>query len=84
MRHHCWQEAFAIAELALVIDRPDVAAVMRARGESFARLIAAHLWDNSSGIFVNLFPNGTFYPRVSPTSFYPLQVNGVCSAKAKD
>ena len=33
-----------------------------------------HTWDDSSSAFVNVFStNGTFNPRVSPTSFYALQ-----------
>ena len=31
------------------------------------------LWDDAMGIFVNKFSmNNTFYPRISPTMFYPL------------
>jgi hypothetical protein len=38
-------------------------------------LIGEHLWDAESGIFVNKFTtNLSFYRRISPTSFYPMQV----------
>ncbi|CAJ1937095.1 unnamed protein product [Cylindrotheca closterium] len=30
------------------------------------------LWDPDYGIYTNMFVNGTFYKRRSPTSFYPL------------
>ncbi len=39
------------------------------------------LWDDSMNIFVNKFSrNNTFYPRISPTSFYPL-MSGEVSVK---
>ena len=46
--------------------------MLRERADRMSQLLVANLWDDVSGAFVNKFPNGTFYRRVSPTSFYPL------------
>ena len=40
------------------------------------QLIDANLWDEASGIYVNKVPDGGFYRRVSPTSFYAMQTAG--------
>ena len=37
-----------------------------------ASAVAAHLWDEEGGIFTNRFWNGSFYRRISPTSFYAM------------
>ena len=54
--------------------------MLRARSSDAAAKVAAHLWDESSGIFVNRFSSGAFNPRISPTSFYPL-LAGVASSE---
>jgi hypothetical protein len=66
------QEAYALATLADAIGRPE-AAMLRARGDAMSSLIADYLWDEEWQVYVNKFPNGTFYRRISPTSFYALQ-----------
>jgi len=66
-------DAEALSELATAIGRDDAAAVLSARAAKMRQLIATELWDEESGTFVNKFSgNGSFYRRVSPTSFYPL------------
>ena len=41
-----------------------------------AALIRDHLWSEETGNFVNKFSaNGSFYPRITPTSFYALQAH---------
>lgn len=78
------QEAYSLAELAAVIGRkPELVNMLRARGDAMRDKIASHLWDDESQIFVNRFPNGTFYRHVSPTSFYPL-FTGAATAEQAD
>jgi glycogen debranching enzyme len=81
------QEAYALAELATIIDRPPaLSAMLNKRGKSMAQLISAHLWNEDLGIFVNRFSsdhnNGSFYPHVSPTSFYALQAKAATDEQA--
>ena len=49
--------------------------MLRQRAETMAALIEAHLWDESSGIYVNRQPNGRFNRHIAPTSFYAMQTN---------
>jgi putative isomerase len=58
------QEAESLARLAPVAGRPEMVAPLKARAKAQRDLIAEHLWDDSSGIFVNKFHNGTFYRRI--------------------
>eukprot|EP00051_Salpingoeca_urceolata_P014957 m.191191 g.191191 ORF g.191191 m.191191 type:complete len:939 (+) comp18245_c0_seq1:119-2935(+) len=75
------QEAYALSELATAIGRPE-AAMLRARGDTMANKIQKELWDSQGGIYTNKFPNGTFYRRIAPTSFYALQTNAVSDSQA--
>ena len=61
----------ALAALAAVIGRPEQA-MLQARADEMRALIEAHLWDADGGIYTNLLANGSFYRRISPTSFYPM------------
>ena len=76
------QEAESLAILAALLRRGDDEAQLRGRAESQRRLIADHLWDDEAGIFANRFWNGSFYTRVSPTSFYPLLAGAATDAQA--
>merc|ERR1719273_54494 len=69
-------DSSVLATLAKVIGRTEDAALLQARSDTMRKLIIDHLWDEKSGIYVNLMPNGTFYRSVSPTSFYPLMTQG--------
>jgi hypothetical protein len=62
----------ALAQLARAIGRPE-ASLLQERADAMRKLVGGHLWDNESGIYANLFPNGSFSRRYSPTSFYALQ-----------
>ena len=37
-----------------------------------ALVASVYEWDEASGAYVNRFPNGSFYRRLSPTTFYPM------------
>ena len=45
--------------------------------------IAANLWHEEDLVFTNRFPNGSFYPRRSPTSFYALLANAATDEQAE-
>jgi putative isomerase len=77
------QEADALATLADLIGRSSDAAALTARADSQRRLIAANLWDPSGGIFTNRFWNGTFYRRITPTSFYSMMAKAATDAQAE-
>jgi hypothetical protein len=68
------QDGLALATLAEAAGRPPaLAAALRARAEGLAGRIAAHLWSGEHGVYANRFSgNGSFYPRISPTSFYAM------------
>jgi hypothetical protein len=74
---------FLQANLSVVVGRPDsLRQMLQARGDAMAALIRDNLWDDSLQTFVNKFPNGSFYPRISPTSFYALQALAATDAQA--
>ena len=52
------------------------ARVLKGRAVEMQQLIDANLWDDASGIYVNKVPDGSFYRRVAPTSFYAMQTGG--------
>ena len=60
----------------------EAAAELSARAERQRNLIASHLWDEENRIFTNAFWNGTFYERISPTSFYALMAGAATDAQA--
>jgi len=75
-------EADALAELAIAINRPE-ANMLKNRASSMRKNIASHMWDSQGGIFTNLFPNNTFYRRISPTSFYAMLANASTDKQAE-
>ena len=66
-------DSFALAELCEAVGRTADAEVMRQRGLDMSTKITDNLWDDEEHAFINLLPNGSFYRRISPTSFYALQ-----------
>lgn len=75
-------DSAALAALATAIGRHSEAAILQAQADTMAKAINDHLWDEQSKIFVNRVPDGDFYRRISPTSFYALQTNGPTDARA--
>jgi neutral trehalase len=79
-------ELQALANLSITaFDPPRTAdhAKHMARLKELQQLMNEHLWDDSLGIYSNkLSFNDTFYPRISPTSFYPLQSGAASDAQA--
>ena len=78
------QEAYSLAELATAIGR-DAALVemLLARGDAMRDKIGTELWDAENQIFSNKFPNGTFYPHITPTSFYPMFTGAATKEQAE-
>jgi hypothetical protein len=75
-------EAEALSKLADAISRPE-GPMLKQRAASMRALIAANLWDAEGGIYTNQFPNGSFYRRISPTSFYPMLASAATTDQAK-
>ena len=69
------QECDALVQIAAAINRTDEATRLQARADTM-RAAMAQLWDNEAHIYTNLFENGTFYRRISPTSFYSMMARG--------
>lgn len=74
-------DAEALADLAAAAGRPE-ADLLRRRASLLRQGISRHLWDAKLGAFSNRFVNGTFYRRISPTSFYPLLAGAASEAQA--
>jgi len=74
-------EAYSLSRMLASLGRKADALRLRQRADALSSRIQNHLWDDVSGAFVNRFFNGTFYRRVSPTSFYPLMANAASDAQ---
>eukprot|EP00440_Ansanella_granifera_P056074 gb/GFBE01060778.1/.p1 GENE.gb/GFBE01060778.1/~~gb/GFBE01060778.1/.p1 ORF type:complete len:828 (+),score=155.91 gb/GFBE01060778.1/:1-2484(+) len=77
------QEAVCLAALARLLGRSG-AEQLEARAASMRKLIATHLWDEAGGIFTNKFANGSFYRKISPTSFYAMLAGAATDKQAED
>jgi neutral trehalase len=62
----------ALADIAGVLDRDEVAVELRERAERYRGMLQA-LWHGPTGLFLNRRTDtGEFATRLSPTHFYPL------------
>lgn len=68
-------EAEALAEIANVLGHTADAKELRLRQQTMSRLIADNLWSKELNVYSNMLFNGSLYPRIAPTSFYPLLAN---------
>mmetsp|Transcript_74654 Transcript_74654/g.175181 ORF Transcript_74654/g.175181 Transcript_74654/m.175181 type:complete len:359 (+) Transcript_74654:123-1199(+) len=75
-------DALHLAELGRAIGRPE-ATMLEERGHKLSTLVTTQLWHDDLATFSNRFPNGTFYPRISPTSFYPLMTANATDTQAR-
>ncbi len=75
-------DAEALAQLAAELGRTEEQALLLAHAAELRGLISQHLWLDEQSVFTNKFPNGTFYPRISPTSFYALMANASTDQQA--
>ncbi|HVU32845.1 MAG TPA: trehalase family glycosidase [Opitutaceae bacterium] len=72
----------ALAEVATVLGHAGEAAELRARAAEYAGKVRS-LWAADSGLFLNRrLDHGTWSPRHSPTSFYPLFAGVATPAQA--
>jgi len=76
------QEAESLSDLAKLLNRPKDAAKLAARAASQRALIRSHLWDPVGQIYTNKWWNGTFYRRISPTSFYSMMAQAATDEQA--
>ena len=58
--------AQALATLAAAIGRTADAAMLQRRADEMRGLVERHLWDESSGAYVNKMPDGRFNRRGLP------------------
>ena len=78
------QEAEALAALAPLAGKSSsVVTRLKTRASAQRQLITRSLWNEDLGIFVNRFWNGSFYPRISPTSFYGLMAGAATDEQAE-
>lgn len=61
----------ALAQLAVLVGRMDVAAEVISRSERVSHMIHK-LWRKDIGAWSNQLLDGAWYSRMSPTAFYPL------------
>jgi glycogen debranching enzyme len=62
-----------LAKIATILGLPDDAKEVTQRGTALAQLMNQTLWDDKTGIYANKLSDSlSFYPRLSPTLFYPL------------
>jgi len=73
----------ALAEIAILLEKTVEAKLLQQTATTLRQKMQT-LWHQESGIYVNRrTDNGEFYPRLSPTNFYPFIAKTVTSAQAK-
>eukprot|EP00935_MAST-01C_sp_MAST-1C-sp1_P000797 g797.t1 len=66
-------ECEALAAIAGLIGGHDAdVAMLQAHQKELGGLISEYMWVEPLGVFSNVLLNGSFYPRIAPTSFYPM------------
>jgi len=76
------QEAECLAQLAALLNRSSDRSKLLARAAAQRSLISEHLWDEQASIFTNRWWNGSFYRRISPTSFYSMLAQAATDEQA--
>lgn len=77
------QEAEALAKLAPVAGKSaSLSSMLSERARAQRELIQTHLWDAQGGIFTNRWWNGSFYRRITPTSFYAMLAGAASDEQA--
>jgi putative isomerase len=78
------QEAEALAALAPIAGKAQaVADKLAARAASHRQKMAEQLWDPEGQIFTDRWWNGTFYRRITPTSFYSMLATAATDEQAR-
>ena len=75
---HFLADVEALITIANATGRTSVISRLAERATIATAALNEHLWDDVAGIYTNALFNGSFYPRRSPTAFYPL-IAGVAS-----
>jgi len=71
-------ECESLAAIADILGQTADAALLRQRQTNLGDLIRNQMWEPNLSVFTNLLDNGTHYPRISPTSFYPM-ISGIAT-----
>ncbi|HEV2133295.1 MAG TPA: trehalase family glycosidase [Terracidiphilus sp.] len=73
----------ALAQMAQVLNRPDVEQELKERSARFRAKLAT-LWNPQAGIFLNKdLHTGKFNTRLSPTNFYPMLAHAATPEQAQ-
>ena len=62
----------ALIDLATARGRNDMLPTLNSRLSRIATAMNAHMWKEDEGTYSNVLYNGSFYPRFSPTSLFPM------------
>jgi len=74
----------ALAEIADILGKHEDARVLRQRATSYAKNMNERLWNEQAGIYMNKRTDTKeFYPRLSPTLFYPMMAEVSTDSQAK-
>ena len=73
----------ALMDLATAIGRQDMLPTLAARLARVSAAMNAHMWKDDEGTYSNVLFNGSFYPRFSPTSLFPMISGQASPAQAE-
>jgi len=73
----------ALIELATARGRSDMLPSLNLRLSRVSSAINTHMWKEDEGTYSNVLYNGSFYPRFSPTSLFPM-ISGQASPQQVD
>lgn len=62
----------ALIDLANARGRSDLLPTLNTRLARVSAAMNAHMWNPTDGTYSNILYNGSFYPRYSPTSLFPM------------
>ena len=62
----------ALMDLATAVGRADLLPALQLRLARVSAAMNAHMWSAADGTYSNVLFNGSFYPRFSPTSLFPM------------
>lgn len=65
-------ECESLAEIADILGYKQDAALLRQRQAFLGALMTSKMWNEAYKIYANVLFNDTSFPRISPTSFYPM------------
>ena len=80
---HFLADAEALAQIANATGRGSVVPGILSRFNASFSALNEHLWEEGAGVYTNKLFNGSFYPRRSPTLFYPMMSGAASDAQVE-